>query len=59
MLFVWTHFASGQLPHLAEAPFPQHSQEGEVAELDFIQAAAQRLARAGVIGLVDHLFSWA
>ncbi|KAA8595033.1 hypothetical protein FQN60_012168, partial [Etheostoma spectabile] len=26
------------LPHLAEAPFPQHSQEGEVAEFDMVQA---------------------
>lgn len=52
-------FASGWLSHLAEASFTQHSQEGEVAEFDLVQAAGRQLAGASIIGLVDHLFTWA
>lgn len=52
-------FASGRLSHLAKAPFTQHSQEREVTEFDLVQAVGRQLAGASIIGLVDHLFTWA
>lgn len=45
--------------YLAEAAFPQYSQEREVAEFDLVQAAGWQLAGLATIRLVDHLLSWA
>lgn len=44
-------------PHLPEAPFPEHSQEGEVAEFDFVQADKGRLDGLAAVRLCDPLLT--
>ena len=44
--------------YLAEAAFPQHSQEVEVLQLDPVQVAGGHVGRAAVVVWGDHLFLW-
>ena len=50
---------SVQMPHLAKAALPQHSQEGEVVQLDVVQAVERQPVGVGVVRLVNQLLTWA